>query len=91
MIWLPAAICFSVVFARLETKVGCWLQLAVTVIGICLTDIGRLRWSTRSWREWMDPVLCMCQSILVQDAESQFAPDIHRSVCVCDERLVRLP
>lgn len=74
-----------------ETKVGCWLQLAVTVLDWYLSHrhraaqvVDQVVYQTSIRREWTDPVLlCMCQSILVQDAESQFAPDIHRSVCVC--------
>lgn len=73
-----------------ETKVGCWLQLAVTVLDWYLSHrhraaqvVDQVVYQTSIRREWTDPVLlCMCQSILVQDAESQFAPDIHRSVCV---------
>lgn len=85
---MPAAVCFSVVFARLRDK-G-WLLAAAR----CDCDgylshrhraaqvVDQVVYQTSIRREWMDPVLCMCQSILVQDAESQFAPDIHRRVCV---------
>lgn len=76
--------------SRLFLKVGCWLQLAVTVLDWYQSHrhraaqvVDQAVYQTSIRREWMDPVLCMCQSILVQDAESQFAPDIHRSVCVC--------
>lgn len=75
--------------SRLFLKVGCWLQLAVTVLDWYLSHrhraaqvVDQAVYQTSIRREWMDPVLlCMCQSILVQDAESQFAP-IYIGVCV---------
>lgn len=84
----------SQLFLRVcETKDGCWLQLAVTVIGICLTDIRRLRWSTRSFTKlqsegsgWIPSCACVKVSL----CKISICP-WYTSECVCDERLVRLP